>query len=595
MRKKRLIWQIYPTYLLITLVSLTAIAWYSSLSLQKFYYRQVASDLEARAQLIEKQVLKSFSPVHAAYIDSLCKVLGRSSSTRVTIILPSGKVIGDSHEDPSVMDNHYNRPEIKDAIANSNVGTSIRFSNTLKENMMYLAIPVEQDGKLAGVIRTAMSITKIKQVLKGVYLNIFLGGVIISFIFALVSFIISRRISRPIEEMKRGTEHFARGDLDYNLPIPNSAELGSLAASMNQMAAQLREKIQTLVQQKNEQDALLSSMIESVIAVDSNEKIIKINRAAGELFGINPNNIQGCILQEVIRNVDLQKFTKKVLENHKLTEDEIVIYNKNGDQFLQAHGTILRGFEGIEIGALIVLNNVTKIKRLENIRRNFVANVSHELRTPITSIKGFVETLQDGTINEKKNAKRFLDIISKQVDRLNAIIEDLLGLSRIEQEDEKSEIVFEKGKIKDILEVAIQDCISKASESNIKIDLTCEDNPVANINAPLFEQAAVNIIDNAIKYSEPGSSIQVDAFQSEEEVIISVTDHGCGIEQKHLPHLFERFYRVDKARSRKLGGTGLGLAIVKHIVLAHNGRVSVESEIGKGSKFIIALPVSSFQ
>ncbi len=593
MRRKRLIWQIYPTYLLITLVSLFAIAWYSSHSLQKFYYKQVATDLEAKAQIIKNQVSENISPIHALYLDSLCKEIGRISSTRITIILPSGKVIGDSHEDPSIMDNHYNRPEIKDAITSRNVGTSIRFSNTLKENMMYLAIPVEQDGKLTGVIRTAISITKIKQVLKGVYLNIFLGGVIISFIFALVSFIISRRISHPIEEMKRGTEHFARGDLDYNLPIPNSAELGSLAASMNQMAAQLREKIQTLVQQKNEQDALLSSMIESVIAVDLNEKIIKINRAAGELFGINPNNIQGCILQEVIRNVDLQKFTKRLLENHELMEDEIVIYNKNGGQFLQAHGTILKGFEGIEIGALIVLNNVTKIKRLENIRRNFVANVSHELRTPITAIKGFIETLRDGTINEKKNAKRFLDIISKQVDRLNAIIEDLLSLSRIEQEDEKSEIILEKGNIKDILEVAIQDCASKASENNLKIDLTCKQDIVANINAPLFEQAVVNLIDNAIKYSEPGTSIHIDAFQTNKEVIVSVTDYGCGIEEKHLPHLFERFYRVDKARSRKLGGTGLGLAIVKHIVLAHNGRVDVESKVGKGSKFTIALPISS--
>ncbi|RKY52538.1 MAG: PAS domain-containing sensor histidine kinase [Candidatus Neomarinimicrobiota bacterium] len=593
MRRKRLIWQIYPTYLLITLVSLFAIAWYSSHSLQKFYYKQVATDLEAKAQIIKNQVSENISPIHALYLDSLCKEIGRISSTRITIILPSGKVIGDSHEDPSIMDNHYNRPEIKDAITSRNVGTSIRFSNTLKENMMYLAIPVEQDGKLTGVIRTAISITKIKQVLKGVYLNIFLGGVIISFIFALVSFIISRRISHPIEEMKRGTEHFACGDLDYNLPIPNSAELGSLAASMNQMAAQLREKIQTLVQQKNEQDALLSSMIESVIAVDLNEKIIKINRAAGELFGINPNNIQGCILQEVIRNVDLQKFTKRLLENHELMEDEIVIYNKNGGQFLQAHGTILKGFEGIEIGALIVLNNVTKIKRLENIRRNFVANVSHELRTPITAIKGFIETLRDGTINEKKNAKRFLDIISKQVDRLNAIIEDLLSLSRIEQEDEKSEIILEKGNIKDILEVAIQDCASKASENNLKIDLTCKQDIVANINAPLFEQAVVNLIDNAIKYSEPGTSIHIDAFQTNKEVIVSVTDYGCGIEEKHLPHLFERFYRVDKARSRKLGGTGLGLAIVKHIVLAHNGRVDVESKVGKGSKFTIALPISS--
>jgi two-component system phosphate regulon sensor histidine kinase PhoR len=246
-----------------------------------------------------------------------------------------------------------------------------------------------------------------------------------------------------------------------------------------------------------------------------------------------------------------------------------------------------------QIGTLVVFNDVTQLRRLANMRRDFVANVSHEIKTPLTAIKGFVETLQQGNVEKAKEKERFLGIIQKHVDRLNAIVEDLLTLSRIEQEDERKEINFQQVKIEGIFLAAIQLCRPKAEEKKIRINLDCEKETSAILDPTLIEQAVVNLLDNALKYSEPQSTVLLKSHQQNSEVIISVQDHGIGIAQKHLPRLFERFYRVDKSRSRKEGGTGLGLAIVKHIAQAHGGHVAVESKIGEGSRFSIHLPQNS--
>ncbi|MEA3386715.1 MAG: ATP-binding protein, partial [Thermodesulfobacteriota bacterium] len=294
----------------------------------------------------------------------------------------------------------------------------------------------------------------------------------------------------------------------------------------------------------------------------------------------------------MVRNTVLQEFVKNALSSQKAVEKDIVL-STDSEQFLNGHGTLLRDAEGNQIGALIVLNDVTRLLKLEKIRREFVANVSHEIKTPITAIKGFVETLRDGALENPEDAERFLEIIGKHVDRLEAIIEDLLSLSRIEQETGREEVVLDEGRLKDLIETAIQVCKAGAMAKKIEIELSCAEDMLAKIDPPLLEQAIVNLIDNAIKYSNDGGAVRVEALQRENEIIISVHDQGCGIEKKHLPRIFERFYRVDKARSRQMGGTGLGLAIVKHIAQTHGGRVAVESIPGKGSTFSIHLPKAS--
>ncbi|MBW2040329.1 MAG: HAMP domain-containing protein [Deltaproteobacteria bacterium] len=588
MRRKRLIWKLYPAYLVIILLSIVTVGIYASTTMKKFYLQKTAKDLEARAHLIESQVAPSFSIEHSALLDPLCKTLGRAASTRITLILPSGEVLGDTEEDPRRMDNHAHRPEIKKALA-WQTGVSTRYSHTLQKEMMYVAIPVIREGRVAGVVRTSIPVTEINKALGTIYQEVALGGVLMIILAAAVSLYISRRISHPLEEMKRGAKRFAEGDLTHRLLVPDSEELGGLAEALNQMAQQLGEKIQVTTEQRNELEAILSAMREGVVAIDTEERILTLNQSAGLLLGIDISTAKGRTIQEMIRNADLQRFLGKVLTGQGPMEEEIVLHGTES-KFLQVSGTVLSDSDGGKIGALVVLSDITRLRHLEDIRREFVANVSHELKTPITSIKGFVETLREGAIDDRENARKFLEIVSKQSGRLNAIIEDLLSLSRIEQEAERGEIQLAEENLRKVLEAAILDHETRAQERNIEVTLNCSDEVMVKANSRLLEQTVGNLLDNAIKHSEPGGAVEVEVIKDEGEVAIKVSDHGCGIAPEHLPRLFERFYRVDKARSRELGGTGLGLAIVKHIVQAHEGRVTVESTLGKGSIFSIYLP-----
>ena len=587
-KKKRLLWQLYPSYLLITLISLVAVTMYATSSLREFYLDRIAGDLQARAYLLEKQVLQFLGPLDTNVVDALCKELGEPSTTRITVILPSGTVIGDSHDDPDRMDNHALRPEVTQA-KKGNVGRSIRFSTTLQQRMMYVAIPLMDHKRIVAVIRTSLPVTAIDEKLKSIEAQIAFGGLLIALVAAGISLYVSRRISRPIEKMKEGAEHFARGDLLHRLPETNLKEIGSLADALNQMAVQLDDRIKTIVNQRNELEAILSSMEEGVIAFDMDERIISINQAAARIFESISKDMLNRSIQEVIRNPELQQFVTQALSSTDNLEGDITLYHE-GERIIYLHSTTLRDSSNDQIGVLVVMNDVTQVRRLENIRRDFAANVSHEIKTPLTAIKGFVETLRHGSVKSAEEIERFLRIIEKHVNRLTAILEDLISLSRIEQDDENKAIKLRKNPIKNVLQTAIGNCREKAHSKDITIDHMCEENLFAMIDPPLIEQAIVNLLDNAVKYSDEGSSVQVSAVQKDDSVIIRVQDYGIGITKEHLPRLFERFYRADKARSRKLGGTGLGLAIVKHIIKAHGGYATVDSTPGKGSTFSLHLP-----
>ncbi|MGW8255861.1 MAG: ATP-binding protein [Thermoguttaceae bacterium] len=590
MRKSRLLWQLYPIYLLIILLSLTAIALYASSALRTFHLEQIKAGLEARALLVEDLFLPQIEKGDFQRIDALCKELGKKASTRITVILPGGKVVGDSDEWPRKMDNHGDRPEIIRAFAGE-TGDSERFSYTLKEYRKYVAVPLRKDDKIVGVLRTSLSMSVLDRAISAIQSRIALGGLIIAALTIIVSLWISRRFTRPLERLRVGARHFAGGNLTHKLPLGGSQEICDLADTLNQMAAELDEKIRGIVEQRNEREAILASMVEGVLAVDTEERLIRLNQTAARLIGVDPAWAQGRMLQEVVRNHELQQLVANTLATQQPQEDEIQLReNGGGERYLHAHGAVLRNANNKEAGAVVVLHEVTRLKKLEKVRRDFVANVSHELRTPVTSIKGFVETLLDGAMNNADELHRFLQIVAVQTDRLNAIIEDLLTLSRIEQETEKAEIILSPGSVKNVLHAAIQVCELKAADKKLRIELSCQESLQAPINAPLLEQAIINLLDNAVKYSTPGGVIHLGAQAVGKEVVIQVRDHGCGIAREHLPRIFERFYRVDKARSRKLGGTGLGLAIVKHIAQAHGGRADVESIVEQGSTFFIYLP-----
>lgn len=417
-----------------------------------------------------------------------------------------------------------------------------------------------------------------------------LRGLLVAIVTGSLGFFFTWRISRKLERVSDGARRFANGDLDFRLDVPDSEELGGLVEALNEMAAQLNERIHTISRQRREQETVLAGMLEGVIAVDEGATILQVNTSAARLIGTSTEKIMGRSLYEVIRNRDLHQLVARALDEEKPVEGEIILHSGNREKSIQIHCTSLRGVKGADHGALIVLNDITRLRRLERVRRDFVANVSHELKTPLTSIKGYVETLLDGALDQKDEAVAFCSIIARQVDRLQAIIEDLLSLSRIEQEVERGQIALSDSILRASLLAAFDTVAAAAAEKNITIQIVCDEEQTAMINPPLFEQVAINLIDNAIKYSDAGKTIIVRADAGESSWNIRFIDQGCGIDSENLTRIFERFYRVDKARSRKAGGTGLGLAIVKHIVAAHGGDILVESKPGQGSTFTVSIP-----
>ncbi len=587
MRIRRLLWQLFFSYLFITIFSLAAALFFASWAVQGFYQEKIEESLETRARLLEKNVTRRLVNGEPG-LDPLMVELGKSAKTRLTVILPDGKVVADSEKDPEQMDNHSDRPEIKKAYSGE-VGRNSRYSHTLKTDMVYVAVPLMDNSKVVGVLRASTPVESVGAALHDVRSMLILGGLIAALAAAVTSLYVSRKITKPLEEMKKVAERFSAGELDLRMPVPDSVEVAGLAEAMNEMATQLDERIRVINEQKGRQEAILSSMQEGVIAVDGDERIISVNDSAVQMLGIR-GEAKGRTVREVARNADLHELVSRTISSKEKSEAELTI-NGESERFLQAHGAVLRDARGSAIGAVIVLNDVTRMRKLEAIRRDFVGNVSHELRTPVTSIKGFVETLNDGALDNPEDARRFLGIISRQVDQLNALLEDLLLLSRIESGQTESPINFAVERLRPVLESAIEVSSLKAAAKDINIGLNCDKDLEVRINSPLLTQAIVNLIDNAVNYSKPGGAVIVEAETTDRGVRISVKDKGKGIEPEHIGRIFERFYRVDKARSRKMGGTGLGLAIVKHISQAHGGSVDVTSRPGSGSTFFIDLPL----
>lgn len=360
---------------------------------------------------------------------------------------------------------------------------------------------------------------------------------------------------------------------------------------------QIRERdreISKFIAKEQERDLVLASMREGVIVLDRSERISTLNGAAADVLGVMIERARGRPLQELVNNPELETFIRRAVKSSEPME-QVITMGSEVDRHIEAYGQELRDSTGRSVGALIVLNDVTQLRRLETVRRDFIANVSHELRTPITSIKGFIETLMDGAIEEPEDRKRFFAIIVRQANRLSAIFDDLLRLSTIERDREQDDFQFDYQALLPIVSSAVEACLTKARDREVHLVIECASDLFAEINAGLVEQGLINLIDNAITYSEPHDTVKVAVNDEGEAMLLSVIDEGCGIDPAHLSRIFERFYRVDKSRSRSAGGTGLGLAIVKHIAQAHGGVAEVQSEFGKGSTFSIRIPCGAMR
>jgi len=599
MKNRRFFWQIFPAALIIIILSFSAASWYGTRTIRSFHYQGMLEDIEHRALLLRPHINLLLQTDHT-HLQEFCRQTGRVATTRITVIAGNGTVLADSNETPGQMDNHRTRPEIQTAFTGK-TGASLRFSKTLSQNMLYVAIPLQNASPNDGILRLSVSAATLDAIISSIRQKLLLGILFITLIAAGLSYYLARRISRPLEEMKQGAERLASGDTDHPIFIQNARvpkEMAELSNSLNNMAEQLNGRIKIISQQRNELEAVFSSMTEGVLAIASDHKIIRINRAAAELFSIDRHAVKAMVFEGVIRKQVLQQFLNTSLETQDTIAKDLCLMENGQKMSLRAHAHPLYDGENSRMGSLVVLNNLTRINQLENIRQDFVANVSHELKTPITAIRGYVETLLDGAIDDKNTATDFLQIIHKQGIRLDAIVDDLLILARIEDTAEKEEIVLQQELICPILEAALQTCLVNAEKKNISINIKCNPEKImAAVNRPMLEQAIINLLTNAVSYSPENSQIQMAAEQqssstSDKNIRISVQDEGPGIDIEHQKRIFERFYRCDKARSRESGGTGLGLSIVKHIADCHNGTVELQSQTGIGSTFSLILPES---
>ena len=595
LKRKTLFWKLYPSFLIIAIISLLAIVMIALWSFKSFYYQERADDLEIRAKILMPEFSRLIQSQNNQEIQKKSQKLGDDSSTRITIILPSGEIVGDNKKDPTTMDNHKSRPEIEQAILLGK-GLSIRYGHTLAIESMYFAIPIIAQDKVIGILRTSTPLDTLQNALWSIYYKVSLGFFILIIITAFASWWMSKALVRPLEVMKVQAQRLAKGDFSSRVQLSSNDSLESeqLGQAFNEIAIQLNQRIEIILNQRNEQEAVFSSMVEGVIAVDNSENILRINQAAYNILKILEKNIEGVKLKHVIDNIELHDLILFALKQNMPVGQEIIIHNEiEHEQVLLAQSAPLLDIHKHKCGTLVVFNDITKLKEFELQRKEFVANVSHELRTPLTAIQGLSETLIEFPDLVQEKRAYFIGVIHTHSIRLESIIENLLTLSKIEKETEIDDIDFVDESITVALSNAVFLCKDKALERNIDIILNNAENITFKHNSSLIEQAIINLLNNAIKYSNGNSEIKITVIKQNHEIKISVEDKGSGIPEQHLSRLFERFYRVDKARSRELGGTGLGLSIVKHIALAHKGTVTVNSEIDRGSIFSLILPLDA--
>jgi len=595
-RPARLRTQIFPYSLGVTLIALIGVTLYAVSAIRDLHVRETDEALLEKARLLS-DLLSVPTGVEGAdrlaaepeALERRVRELGSSVRTRITVILPDGRVVADSEQAPASMANHGDRPEVRAALSDG-VGRARRYSQTLDRDMLYVAVRAPRDDPAAMVvIRTALPLATLAETVADTLEHVALVGVVAGLLAAGLGLAVARRVTRPLEELTRGAEAFAGGDLSPRLAVGGSREVSDLARAMNDMAGQLGERIATIDRQRTELAGVLESMVEGVVAVDVDQRVLRLNSACLRLLGLTPAEAEGRTLREVLRNPELNRLATGLLATGEPIVGEIPLQDGLSERTLEVHGSVLREGDGRIQGAVLVLLDVTRTRRLERVRRDFVANVSHELRTPIAAVKASIETLEDGASADPEAGPRFLHLAGAEVDRLEAIVEDLLALSRVEQGQQGS-VVEEPVSLREAAREALATCEAAARDKGVTLALAEGPDVTAPANRTLLIQALANLLDNAVKYSDRGTLTTVSIEAADGDALVHVTDQGQGIPAEHLPRIFERFYRVDKGRSRELGGTGLGLAIVKHIAEAHGGRVSVQSRTEQGSRFTIRLP-----
>ena len=567
--------KIFGGYLLIIITLTVLVSLLSYKAIKDFHLDTLSRDLTHLGSSLRIKVLSYLEDQRFGEMDSFVKEFGKDINTRITVVNKEGIVLADSDEDPKSMVNHRFRPEIASAL-DGEIGESLRFSNTVKEDMLYVGLPIEREGEIAGVLRVSLYLKDINLFLSRLRSTIFQIVLLITALALAGALFFTFAFSRPIKELTLASKRIASGDFDTRVFLKSRDELRELATSFNFMTEKIQNLFTELSRQKEELASIIRSIEEGLLALGQDGKILLSNESFNRI--IRSDSVEGKYYWEAVRKPEFIELIKKVQEEKKNYAEELLF---DGKTYL-CSAALLPSREEI----VVTLHDITKIRELEKIKKDFVVNVSHELRTPLTAIKGYVETLEE-EVNEK--AGDYLKIIKKHTDRLILIVKDLLLLSELEEKETKLEP--EKVDVRSLIENVLAIFEQQLKEKKLKTEIKVV-NKIPLIKGDPFklEQMFLNIIDNAVKYTKRGK-ITISLKKEDKDLAVEIEDTGIGIPDEHLSRVFERFYVVDKSRSRSLGGTGLGLSIVKHIALLHNGKVNVESAPGKGTKFKILLPV----
>jgi two-component system phosphate regulon sensor histidine kinase PhoR len=587
----KLHWKLTFIFCFAVILAISAGYFYLDFHLKSYVENNLENSLKHQLAL-GKELLATNLKDKTSSVDfqELAVNMGNALGLRVTIIALDGKVLGDSdltREQLLVVENHANRPEVKEAFR-SGSGVSKRFSHTVKKDMLYTAVPFGKE-KIVGILRFSVTMHDIGILQAKMHRLVAVSIIGILLLSLGLTFLVSVFVSHPLRQMSAVAKAMAEGDFSKKAVIHTEDEMGELARSLNLMSEEIKDKIGKVDSERAKLDLILSSMFEGVIVTDDNERIILMNPSLRKIFFVDTNP-EGKKPLEVIRNTAVQDIVDKIIQGKQGLATEEITVNMPEEKILKVNGVPIVRNDKFE-GAILVFHDITELRRLEQVRQDFVANVSHELRTPISSIKGYAETLLEGALDDKDNAKEFISIIYQDSNRLANLINDLLDLSKIESGKMKMNFVSLDPISVIKRTVTVIENQAKAKSIPLKLNLP-PSLPKIKADEARISQVMINLLDNAIKYSSENGSVSIAANVANNALQIDVIDTGIGISEKDLPRIFERFYRVDKARSRELGGTGLGLSIVKHIVQAHGGQVWVKSELGQGSTFSFTIPLA---
>ena len=578
----RLFYKLFGTYMVIAVLAVVIAGFFIERELRTGLTRWIEEDLIAETQIM--------ALIPEREIEKQSQTLAERSRARVTLIDARGLVTLDSNRQTKDLDNHLNRSEIQEARIKGK-GTATRYSQTLKMDMLYVALPLYEGSHIKGYIRLSRPLLEVDRSVDKLRFSIFQVLLLIIILSMIVAFIFSMKVISPIQEIEAFTDKIRKGDVSGMLMIDSRDEIGQLSKNINDMVTELQEKIRVANEEKWKLRAAFASMAEGVMVLDSQNRIEGLNKGMAEMIGREYDDIVGKTPIEAFRNIALQDALNRFRQAGEIVLEEITLGDEN-PMILDVNISAVKSLPGQDPKTMIVFHNVTRLKKLEQVRADFVANVTHEIKTPLTAIIGFVETLQQGAIDDRAKAQKFLLTIHENAQRLNRLVDDLLTLSSIELGETK--LHLEGLAIEDVFETALTLISPRAALKNVRIQRDIQPGlPRVRADRDRLVQILVNVLDNAVKFTSEGGSVSITASpEVQGSVVIKITDTGIGISKSELPRLGERFYRIDKTRSREMGGTGLGLSIVKHLMKAHEGSMEIESTLGKGTTVSLHFPVS---